>query len=29
MKEVFGNIGDMEKLEMRTRFTEGRILFPN
>ena len=25
----FGNIGDMEKLEMRTRFTEGRILFPN
>ena len=25
----FGSIGDMEKLELRTRFTEGRILFPN
>ncbi len=25
----FGSIGDMEKIEMRNRFTEGRILFPN
>jgi len=25
----FGSIGDVEKLEMRSRFTEGRILFPN
>jgi ATP-dependent DNA helicase RecG len=25
----FGKIGDVEKLEIRNRFSEGRILFPN
>ena len=25
----FGDIGDVEKLEIRNRFSEGRILFPN
>jgi len=27
--EKFGKIGDLERLEIRTRFSEGRILFPN